>query len=79
MTESTEHSSAKPSAEECGCHGKGPEFTRVFTRMFEPPAGAAEHFRQARIEFWKGIRSLIDHRIERISRASQKGTRITVE
>jgi hypothetical protein len=47
--------------------------------MFEPPAGAGQHFRQARIEFLKGIRALIDHRIERLSRASQKGTRIVVE
>ena len=78
MTESTE-SAISESASECGCRGKGPEFTRVFTRMFEPPAGAGEHFRQARIEFLKGIRALIDHRIEKLSRASQKGAKIAVE
>jgi hypothetical protein len=77
MTES--HESEIKAEQECGCRGKGPEFTRVFTRMFEPPAGAREHFRQARIEFLKGIRSLIDHRIEQLSRAQQKGARITVE
>lgn len=86
MTESHESegkheqtASGRSAAEDCGCRGKGPEFTRVFTRMFEPPAGAEEHFRQARIEFLKGIRSLIDHRIEKLSRAPQRGARITVE
>jgi hypothetical protein len=83
MTESTgseakSEQTSSAHAHECGCHGKGPEFTRVFTKIFEPPAGVGEHFRQARIEFLKGIRALIDHRIDRLSRA-QKGTRITVE
>jgi hypothetical protein len=40
---------------------------------------AGQHFRQARIEFLKGIRALIDYRIEILSRASQKGTHIVVE
>ena len=76
MTESTD---SEVKTGECGCHGKGPEFTRVFTKMFEPPAGAGEHFKQARIEFLKGIRGLIDHRIEKLSRTAGKGTHITVE
>lgn len=85
MTESSagevknEQTSSTHAAEDCACHGKGPEFTRVFTKMFEPPPGAGQHFRQARIEFLKGIRALIDHRIEHLSRASQKGAKITVE
>jgi hypothetical protein len=39
-----------------------------------------EHFRNSRIEFLKGIRSLIDQRIEHLSRNQpQHGTHVTVE
>ena len=39
-----------------------------------------DHFRNSRIEFLKGIRSLIDQRIEHLSRHQpQQGTHVTVE
>jgi len=38
-----------------------------------------DHFRNSRIEFLKGIRSLIDDRIAHLSREEAKGTRVTVE
>ncbi|HEX4168160.1 MAG TPA: hypothetical protein VHZ55_22055 [Bryobacteraceae bacterium] len=47
--------------------------------MFTPPESAGRHFREARIEFLRGIRDLIDHRIDRLSRAGNKGTRVVVE
>jgi hypothetical protein len=37
------------------------------------------HFRNSRVEFWKGVRSLVDDRIEHLSRHEQKGQRVTVE
>jgi hypothetical protein len=37
------------------------------------------HFRNSRIEFLKGIRSLLDERIARLSRDEPKGTTIPVE
>jgi hypothetical protein len=37
------------------------------------------HFRASRVEFLKGIRSLIDDRIERLSREEAKGAHVTVE
>jgi hypothetical protein len=37
------------------------------------------HFRNSRIEFLKGIRSLIDDRIAHLSREESKGTHVTVE
>jgi len=37
------------------------------------------HFRNSRIEFLKGIRSLIDDRIAHLSREHAKGTRVVVE
>jgi hypothetical protein len=39
-----------------------------------------DHFRNSRIEFLKGLRSLLDDRIAHLSRAEEhKGTRVTVE
>ncbi len=38
-----------------------------------------DHFRNSRIEFLKGLRSIIDSRIAYLSRDQQKGTRVTVE
>ncbi|HEY1338048.1 MAG TPA: hypothetical protein VGF59_11090 [Bryobacteraceae bacterium] len=37
------------------------------------------HFRNSRVEFLKGIRSLIDDRIAHLSREEQRGTKVTVE
>jgi len=40
----------------------------------------SEHFRNSRIEFLKGVRSLIDQRIEHLSRHQPRhGTHVTVE
>jgi hypothetical protein len=50
--------------------------------MIEKCLGGAtvEHFRNSRIEFLKGVRSLLDERIAQLSsRAEHKGTRVTVE
>ncbi len=44
-----------------------------------PPQGAAKHFREARLEILRGVRELIDHRIERLSKDGSKGSRIVVE
>jgi hypothetical protein len=38
-----------------------------------------DHFRNSRIEFLKGIRSLIDDRIAHLSREERKGTHVAVE
>jgi hypothetical protein len=43
-----------------------------------PPDAACGHFREARIEMLRGIRAIIDHRIEHLSRKST-GTRVVVE
>jgi len=44
-----------------------------------PPESARLHFRESRVEFLRGVRALIDHRIDRLSRKNQTGTRVTVE
>jgi len=38
-----------------------------------------DHFRNARVEFLKGMRSLLDDRINNLSRHETKGTHVTVE
>jgi hypothetical protein len=38
-----------------------------------------DHFRNSRIEFLKGMRSLIDDRIAHLSREERKGAHVTVE
>ncbi len=38
-----------------------------------------EHFNNSRIEFLKGIRAVIDQRIEHLSSTGQQGTKISVE
>jgi hypothetical protein len=49
----------------------------LFSRMWSDATG--NHFRNSRIEFLKGVRSLIDDRISRLSTDEPKGTRVTVE
>ena len=43
------------------------------------PAATREHFRNARVEVLKGMRSMLDARIEHLSKHEQKGTKIAVE
>jgi hypothetical protein len=48
--------------------------------MLTPPESAGNHFREARLELLRGVRELVDHRIERLSRTKPgSGTRIVVE
>ncbi|HWQ54608.1 MAG TPA: hypothetical protein VN442_13065 [Bryobacteraceae bacterium] len=37
------------------------------------------HFRNSRIEFLKGVRSIIDDRIDRLSRKEARGTNVVVD
>ena len=60
------------------CRQAGDAF-RKLADLFTPPEEAEKHFRQARIEMLKGVRTLIDHRIETLSRSHARGTKITVE
>lgn len=48
---------------------------------FAPPESACRHFREARIEMLRGLREIIDHRIDRLSRDKKPatGTRVVVE
>jgi hypothetical protein len=43
------------------------------------PAGTREHFRNARVEVLKGMRSMLDARIDNLSQHDTKGTKVNVE
>ncbi len=62
----------------CLCQAVGPLLTE-FLRRIGPPEEARQHFDSARIEFLKGLRSLLDAKIERVARRSAKGEKIPVE
>lgn len=62
----------------CLCHGAGPALSELLRRL-GPPEQARHHFDAARLEFLKGIRALIDARIEQVSKAHAKGEKIEVE
>ena len=43
------------------------------------PNDTREHLRNSRVEFLKAVRTLIDHKIARLSPDEAKGTHVTVE
>jgi hypothetical protein len=70
MSEETKH--------ECFCQGAGPALTDFLKKM-GPPEAARQHFDHARVEFLKGLRALLDARIESIAKEPPQGAKITVE
>jgi hypothetical protein len=56
----------------------GPSVSELIDRLM-PPQEARKHFSAARVEILKGLRAILDARIERVSRSSNRGERITVE
>lgn len=63
---------------QCFCQGAGPQATAFVNHLWNQKTH--EHFRNSRVEFLKGLRSLIDDRIDRLSRtAPSKGTTVPVE
>lgn len=62
----------------CLCHGLGPALTE-FLRRVGPPDEARQHFESARVEVLKGLRAILDDRIEHVTGAKAKGEKIKVE
>ncbi len=62
----------------CLCQGAGPALSD-FLRRVGPPEEARKHFEAARVEFLKGLRALLDVRIEQVSKRGAKGEKINVE
>ncbi len=65
------------SPKSCYCMGAGPQVSDMLRHAC--PDSARDHFRSARVEFLKGLRQLIDHRIASLSKEERKGTAVTVE
>ena len=63
---------------QCLCQGAGPVLSELVQRL-APPAAARGHFETARLEFLKGLRALLDARIEQCSKSRVKGEKISVE
>jgi len=62
----------------CLCQGAGPAITELLQRL-APPAEARRHFDTARLEFLKGLRAVLDARIERRGKPKARGQAIKVE
>jgi hypothetical protein len=67
--------------ETAGARGLGCFFCQTVRPILERTWSDAtrDHFRSSRVEFLKGIRSLLDARIARLSREEDKGTHVVVE
>jgi hypothetical protein len=48
-------------------------------RSFIPSEDVFDHFAKARIEVLKGVRAMIDARIDRLSSEAKKGVSVTIE
>jgi len=68
----------RTSAETRLCEALEVAFTEML-RRFGPPAEARRHFDMARVEILKGIRAIVDARIEQVSKRDRKGQKIEVE
>lgn len=71
----------KTAAAETHRHEQGCLFCGVALPMLERlwPEATRDHFRNSRVEFLKGIRSLLDDRIAHLSRKDHRGTKVAVE
>ena len=78
MTETESNTQHTCSGQGCACHGAGPLLSEFLRRM-GPPEGAKRHFDAARLEFLKGVRAMIDARIDSLSKTEPKGTKLNVE
>ena len=64
-------------SEGCFCCGAGPRVSDMFRNCWSE--ATKDHFRTSRVEFWKGMRSLIDEHIARMSSTKQKGSTVPVD
>ena len=62
-------------------HTEGCFFCTTAMPMLENLVSEAtrDHFRNSRVEFLKGLRSLLDERIAQMAHEEAKGTHVTVE
>ncbi len=74
--QATQQNATQPLIQErCLCR----ELVNQFREAFDLSPKVREHFTNSRIEFLKGIRAVIDSRIEHLSNTGQRGTKVAVE
>jgi len=71
------HQHAGPAGDCIFCR-LGPAVNEFLNRI-GPPESARQHFRQARVEMLRGMRAILDERIESLTREEQRGTKVVVE
>jgi len=59
------------------CNVVAPQMEAMMDHLW--PKGTREHFHNARVEVLKGMRSILDARIEHLSRQERKGSKVVVE
>jgi hypothetical protein len=65
---------------QCVCAGAGPELSRVVKQALDVPDNVSQHFRNASVEVLKGLRELLDHRIEKLTKPEEtRGTKVSVD
>ena len=72
---SQQSSTQRAAAERCLCR----EALDRMQECFGVSPTVRAHLTNSRLEFLKAIRAVIDERIERISSAAQRGTKVAVE
>jgi hypothetical protein len=73
--ETTQTAKQTATQERCVCR----EVMDHLQQALGVPDNVREHFVNSRIEFLKGIRAIIDSRIEHLSKTTPHGTKIAVE
>jgi len=80
-----QQSTAQHTGQHTGQHGPGCFFCSVAAPQIKAfmdqmwPKNTREHFRNARIEMLKGMRSILDARIDSMSKHEARGAKVTVE
>jgi hypothetical protein len=63
----------------CFCCEANERIGQFFRSRRRASEEAKSHFRQSRIEFLKGLRKILDDRIDDLGRAEQRGTHVPVD
>ncbi len=69
---------ANATERECLCMGLGPELTEALRRLGVPEE-ARRHLRNAPLEVLRAVRSVVDQRIEDLSRGWERGKKVPVD
>lgn len=75
MNEQADRQAAGERGHQCVCE----ELFGHVQDLFGVSPTVRQHLKNSRIEFLKAVRSVIDERIDRMSKAESRGTRVAVD